>query len=150
MESLAARAGHDRAAAADLAAALLETRLFVPALGDPDAVPAGPPTPRALEHDEPVRVLVTRIGGHDTVAAFSSWWALLHADPPFDDKLVAGGRALLANWPEGVGLALDVGCLHAAVLAADQVAALRTSARSEGAQGHGGYGHDGDSRTNRD
>lgn len=150
VESLAARAGHDRAAAADLAAALLDARLFVPALGDPDAATAaGPPAPRALEHDEPVRFPVTRIGGHDAIAAFSSWWALLHADPPFDDQLATGGRALLSNWPEGVGLALDVGCLHAAVLAADQAAVLRTSARSERVQGDGGGGgHDGRSRTN--
>jgi hypothetical protein len=150
VESLAARAGHDRAAAADLAAALLEARLFVPALGDPDAgTGAGLPVPRALEHGEPVRFPVTRIGGHDAIAAFSSWWSLLHADPPFVDQLVASGRALLTNWPEGVGLALDVGCLHAAVLAADQAAALRTSARSEGAQGGGGDGgYDGRSRAN--
>lgn len=129
LESLAARAGHDPAAAGELATALLDARLFLPALGGQPACAL--PAPRPLEAGEPVRFPVSRIGGHDAIAVFSSWWALLHADPPFDDQLMAGGRSVLRNWPDGVGLALDVGCLHAAVIGGDQVAALRTAVRTE-------------------
>lgn len=124
LEEAAARAAHDSAGAADLARRLLEAVLYVPAQGGDDR---GPPEPRELRPGETVRYPVARFGSYDTIAVFSSWPALLHADPPFPDQVALRGEAMLATWPAGVGLALDPGCVHAAVLAPDQCADLRAA-----------------------
>ncbi len=124
LEEAAARAAHDSSGVADLARRLLEATLYVPALGGDER---GNPEPRELRPGEAVRYPVVRFGAHDTIAVFSSWPALLHADPPFPDQVALRGEAMLAAWPAGVGLALDPGCVHAAVLPPDQCAALRAA-----------------------
>ncbi|MDP8929625.1 MAG: SseB family protein [Actinomycetota bacterium] len=127
LEMAAARAAHDPAAVVDLLQRLIDATLYVPAL---DETTTEPPGPRQLAPGEPVRYPITRIGGYDAIAVFSSWWALLHADPPFPDQIEAGGRSLLQTWPQAAALALDPGCLHAVVLPPEDCTKLREAGRS--------------------
>jgi hypothetical protein len=126
LEVLAARTAHDPTAVPALVPALLDATLFVPAMagGDGDGVPE----PRDLQPGEPVRYPVTTIDGQEAIAVFSSWWSLLHADPPFPDQLRIPCRALLDSWPEGIAMAFDVGTQHALLLPAPDVARLREAA----------------------
>lgn len=89
--------------------------------GLPPAEPDTAPRPRPWEPGEPVQWPLVRHDGHEVVSVFSSWPALLHADPPFPDQLLVPGRALLDTLPAGVGLAVDPGCLHAVVLPASEL-----------------------------
>jgi hypothetical protein len=88
----------------------------------------GVPEPRLVQPGEQVQYPITTVDGREVIAVFSSWWSLLHADPPFPDQLLVLCRALLAGWPAGIGMAFDLGTQHALLLPADDVGRLREAA----------------------
>jgi hypothetical protein len=126
LEVLAARAAHDPTAVPALLPALVDATLFVPAVAGGDG--QGVPEPRDLQPGKPVQYPITTIDGRDAIAVFSSWWSLLHADPPFPDQLRIAARGLLASWPDGIAMAVDVGTQHALLLPAPDVSRLREAA----------------------
>jgi hypothetical protein len=139
LEVLAAACAADPANIPDFVEALLGATLFLPAVGedvadaqggnernDPDAGTAREAqVPREVRDGEQVEYPVLTIDGQETIAAFSSRWALLHADPPFGDQLEVSASRLLANWPDGVAFALDLGSQRAMQVPADDAARLR-------------------------
>lgn len=107
-------------AAGDLADVLATGRVLVPADGPAPPVPA----PEQLaSHEGPW--VVTEVASGLVVPLFSSWWALLHADPPWPRQLDVAGADLLRTLPPTVGLAVDLGTVHEAVLDPASVQALR-------------------------
>lgn len=71
-------------------------------------VPTGRPLPGlpVIERD-----------GHPAVHVFSGPWQLLHADPPFAAAVRVEMSRVAAMLPAEVAVAIDVGCLHATMLA---------------------------------
>jgi hypothetical protein len=106
--------------------ALLAATLYLPALGDEDDG-AGhvPPTPRGIRSGEQVRYPLVMVAGQQTITTFSSPSMLLRSDQQLTDPVVVPASRLLANWPDEVALALDLGTPHSIHVPAADVSRLR-------------------------
>ena len=125
VEILAAGCATDPSVVPRFVDALLAATVFLPAVGEPGDDSAEPAAPRVVEPGDRVEYPVISVDGRDTIAVFSSWWALLHADPPYTEQLEVPASQLLANWPDGVALALDLGTQHALQIPAADAERLR-------------------------
>ncbi len=127
VEVLAAACGRDPSLVPRFVDALLAGTVFLPVVGEPREEAAAP---RTIEPGDQVEYPVITVDGHDTIAVFSSWWTLLHADPPYADQLEVPASQLLANWPDGVALALDLGTQHSLQIPAADAGRLRAAVRA--------------------
>lgn len=130
VEVLAAACGRDPSLVPRFVDALLARTVFLPAVGEPVEDPSEPRAPRIIEPGDQVEYPVITVDGHDTIAVFSSWWTLLHADPPYAEQLEVPASQLLANWPDGVALALDLGTQHSLQIPATDAERLRGVVRA--------------------
>lgn len=151
LEVLAAACAQDTSMIPRFVEELLGATLFVPAVADPageaagvgadggDADAADPgdqevaaaAPPRVVQPGDQVQYPVITVDGQETIAAFSSWWTLQHADPPYTNQLEVSAAQLLANWPDGVALGLDLGSQHGMQIPAADAVRLREAVRGE-------------------
>ena len=130
VEVLAAGCGRDPSLVPRFVDALLAATVFLPAVEEPVEQAAEPPAPRVIQPGDQVEYPVITVDGQDAIAVFTSLSTLLHADPPFAEQLEVRASQLLANWPDGVALALDLGTQHAMQIPAADAVQLRDVVRA--------------------
>lgn len=86
--------------------------------------------PRFVEPGDAVQYPLISVDGQDMIALFSSWWTPLHADSPYADQLEVPASQLLAKWPDGVALGLDLGTQHALQIPAADEERIREEVRA--------------------
>lgn len=151
LEVLAAACAQDSAMIPRFVEELLGATLFVPAVADPageegpagsdgdgrqSEIPvggeaAGDASLRVVQPGDQVQYPVITVDGQQTIAVFSSWRTLQHADPPHATQLEVSAGQLLANWPDGVALGLDLGTQHGMQIPAADAVRLREAVRGE-------------------
>lgn len=150
LEVLAAACARDAAMIPRFVEELLGATLFVPAVADPagedgtgdphdghqtdgpvGGEAADDAAPRIVQRGDQVQYPVITVDGQQTIAVFSSWRTLQHADPPYATQLEVSAGQLLANWPDGVALGLDLGTQHGMQIPAADAVRLREAVRGE-------------------